>query len=55
VAGIEWYHAFACYRMAVVTGLFTRLHRTGRRIDPAWENIGTGVPLLLGKARRLLS
>jgi aminoglycoside phosphotransferase (APT) family kinase protein len=52
--GIGWYRALAGYRMAVVTGLFTRLHREGRRPDPAWERMALGVPAMYGRARELL-
>lgn len=53
-AGLDWYRALAGYRMAVVTGLFTRLHREGRRPDAAWEKMALGVPALYGRARELL-
>lgn len=53
-AGLDWYRALAGYRMAVVTGLFTRLHREGRRCDPAWERFGLAVPALYERARSLL-
>ena len=53
-AGLNWYRALAGYRMAVVTGLYTRLHREGRRPDPAWENMAKGVPALYGRAKALL-
>ncbi|MEQ8232214.1 MAG: phosphotransferase family protein [Gammaproteobacteria bacterium] len=52
--GVDWYRALAGYRMAVVTGLFTRLHRDGRRHDPAWERMARGVPAMYGRARELL-
>jgi len=52
--GLAWYRALAGYRMAVVTGLFTRLHREGRRRDDAWERMALGVPAMFGKARSLL-
>ena len=52
--GVAWYRALAGYRMGVVTGLFTRLHREGRRPDPAWEKFGKGVPFLFGRAEALL-
>jgi aminoglycoside phosphotransferase (APT) family kinase protein len=53
-SGLAWYRALAGYRMAVVTGLFTRLHREGRREDPAWEKMALGVPAMFGRARELL-
>ncbi len=52
--GIHWYRALAGYRMAVVTGLFIRLHREGRRPDAAWEKMALGVPAMFGRARELL-
>ncbi|MGE0487230.1 MAG: phosphotransferase family protein [Gammaproteobacteria bacterium] len=54
VPGIAWYRALAGYRMAVVSGLFIRLHREGRRPDPAWERMARGVPAMYGRARELL-
>jgi aminoglycoside phosphotransferase (APT) family kinase protein len=53
--GINWYRALAGYRMAVVTGLYTRLHREGRRHDPAWEDMALGVPYMYGRAKELLN
>jgi aminoglycoside phosphotransferase (APT) family kinase protein len=53
-AGLAWYRALAGYRMAVVTGLFTRLHREGKRPDPAWEKMALGLPAMFGRAKELL-
>lgn len=53
-AGLNWYRALAGYRMAVVTGLYTKLHREGRRPDPAWEDMAKAVPAMYGRARELL-
>lgn len=52
--GIAWYRALAGYRMAVVTGLFTRLHREGKRPDAAWERMALGLPAMYGRTRELL-
>lgn len=52
--GLNWYRALAGYRMAVVTGLYTRLHREGRRPDAAWERMALAVPAMYGRARELL-
>ncbi len=54
LAGIDWYRALAGYKMGVVTGLYTRLHREGHRPDPAWERFALGVPFLFGRAESLL-
>jgi len=53
-AGVDWYRALAGYRMAVVSGLFTRLHREGQRHDPAWERMALAVPAMYHRARELL-
>lgn len=53
-SGLPWYRALAGYRMAVVTGLFTRLHREGKREDPAWEKMALALPAMYGRARELL-
>ena len=52
--GLAWYRALAGYRMAVVTGLFTKLHREGRRRDAAWEKMALAVPSLYRRAAELL-
>jgi len=52
--GISWYRALANYKMAVVTGLFVKLHRSGRRIDPEWEKFGYAAPSLFRRAIELL-
>jgi aminoglycoside phosphotransferase (APT) family kinase protein len=53
--GIAWYRALANYKMAVVTGLYVKLHRSGRRLDPAWEKFGRALPRLFAGAERLLA
>ena len=53
--GINWYRALAGYRMAVVTGLFVRLHREGRRPDPAWERMALALPAMYARAQALLA
>lgn len=50
-----WYRALMCYRLACITPLNLRLHRTGRRVDPAWEVFGEALPYLFQRARELLA
>lgn len=54
LADIDWYEAFAAFRMAAITGLNLKLHRDGRRHDPVWEYFGAALPSLLAGARTLL-
>jgi len=53
--GINWYRALANYKMAVITGLFVKLHRNGKRIDPDWEKFGLAAPNLFHRACEILS
>jgi len=50
----DWYRALMCYRLACITPVNLRLHRTGRRVDPIWEVFGEAMPRLFGQARELL-
>jgi hypothetical protein len=51
LAAAGWYEALMCYRIACMTSLNLRLHRTGRRVDPAWEVFGEALPYLFQRAR----
>jgi aminoglycoside phosphotransferase (APT) family kinase protein len=48
--GLDWCRALACFRFAVISLYNLRLHRTGKRIDPAWESWALSVPYLLDAA-----
>ena len=51
---VAWYRALSGYRFGVISGLNVMLHRTGKRPDPAWEDIALSVPALFGRACALL-
>ncbi len=51
---IPYYEALALYRLASIACLNVRLHRTGRRPDPMWENFVDAVPVMFGRALRLI-
>lgn len=53
-AGVGWYQALSNYKMAVVAGLYTKLHRSGRRPDPSWEKMALAIPRQYARARELL-
>lgn len=50
----DWYRALMCYRLACITPVNLRLHRTGRRVDHVWEVFGEAMPMLFQRARDLL-
>ncbi|MEC9345599.1 MAG: phosphotransferase family protein [Pseudomonadota bacterium] len=52
--GIPWYQALSNYIFGVISCLNVKLHRTGRRPDPMWDDIAPSVPYLFGKAKTLL-
>jgi aminoglycoside phosphotransferase (APT) family kinase protein len=54
VAHPDWYRALACYRFGAIAGFNVRLHRTGRRPDPFYEDIATSVPVLFERGRELV-
>lgn len=49
-----WFKALSCYRFGVITGFNLRLHRTGKRDDPHWEEIGPSCAALLRRGLHLL-
>lgn len=53
-AGVEWYQALSNYIFGVIACLNVKLHRTGRRPDPMWDDIAHSVPSLFGKAEAIL-
>jgi aminoglycoside phosphotransferase (APT) family kinase protein len=54
MADVAWYRALSGYRFGVISGLNVMLHRTGKRPDPAWDDIALSVPALFGRACALL-
>lgn len=54
VEDAPWFKALACYRFGVITGFNLRLHRTGRRDDPHWEEIGGSCAPLLERGLHLI-
>jgi aminoglycoside phosphotransferase (APT) family kinase protein len=52
---LEWYQAFAHFRMAAIAGLNLKLHRDGRRVDPTWEKFALSVPLQLERGIAMLN
>ncbi|WP_416898404.1 MAG: phosphotransferase family protein [Minwuia sp.] len=53
--GIPYWEALSCFIFGVISCLNVKLHRTGRRPDPMWDEIASSVPYLFGRAERLLS
>ncbi|WP_153503429.1 phosphotransferase family protein [Cumulibacter manganitolerans] len=54
VSDAAWFKALSCYRFGVITGFNLRLHRTGKRDDPHWEDIGSSCAALLERGLHLL-
>jgi aminoglycoside phosphotransferase (APT) family kinase protein len=51
----QWYQALACYRFGAIAGFNVRLHRTGRRVDPLYEELAGSVPVLFERGLELLA
>jgi aminoglycoside phosphotransferase (APT) family kinase protein len=50
----DWYQALACYRFGAIAGFNVRLHRTGRRPDPLYEDMASSVPALFIRGLELV-
>jgi aminoglycoside phosphotransferase (APT) family kinase protein len=51
---LGWYRALAAWRLASITALNVRLHRTGRRPDPVWEQIAESFDPMINRGCELL-
>jgi aminoglycoside phosphotransferase (APT) family kinase protein len=51
---LDWYEALACYRFGAIAGFNVRLHRTGRRPDPLYEDMASSVPVFFARGRELV-
>lgn len=54
VDNLSWFWALACYRIAAIASYNIRLHRSGRKPDPAWERAVASVPFFFNRAHALL-
>ena len=54
VRHLEWYQAFAGFRMGAIACLNVKLHRNGRRPDPLWERFAPSISTLFARAQALL-
>lgn len=52
---LNWYQGFACYRFAAIAAFNHRLHRTGRRVDAAYERMASSVDVLLRRGAQLVA
>lgn len=55
VPDLDWFRALAGFRLSCITAMGLRLHRTGRRPDPAWEVLGDAAPYMMNRAEELLA
>jgi len=54
VPDLAWYEALACYRFGAIAGFNVRLHRSGRRPDPLYEDMASSVPVFFARGRELV-
>ncbi|NYJ08687.1 phosphotransferase family protein [Petropleomorpha daqingensis] len=54
VPDLAWYQALACYRFGAIAGFNVRLHRTGRRPDPLYEDMASSVPVFFARGTELV-
>jgi aminoglycoside phosphotransferase (APT) family kinase protein len=52
---LEWYQAFAQFRLGAIACLNVKLHRDGRRHDPIWERFATSISTLFARGEELMS
>jgi aminoglycoside phosphotransferase (APT) family kinase protein len=51
---LNWFHAFSCYRLGVLTCFNVMLHRRGKRHDPEWETTVRSAPAMFEHGLELL-
>lgn len=54
IDNVGWYHAYCAYRLAAITCLNVKLHRSGQRHDPMWEHNGRSLVTMCESAERHL-
>lgn len=54
VTDIGWYRALAGYRLSSISAYYYEEHRSGRRVNVAWEMFAEAYPFMLGQTQRLL-
>ncbi len=54
LSGIGWYRALAGYRLACNTAYYYELHRSGKRVNPAWDVLGESFPFMLERGFEML-
>lgn len=54
IGDLAWFRALACYRIAAIAGYKIRLHRTGRKLDSAWERASSSMQHFFARAHALL-
>lgn len=52
---LEWFQAFAQFRLGAIACLNVKLHRNGRRPDALWERFAPSVSTLFARAQELLA
>lgn len=52
---VPWFQAFAGFRLASIACLNHKLHVTGKRPEPAWEQLGKCIEPMLQTAEQLLA
>lgn len=51
---LDWFKAFACYRIGVLACFNVMLHRRGKRHDPEWETLARSAPAMFEHGLKLL-
>lgn len=52
---LEWFQAFAQFRLGAIACLNVKLHRDGRRPDALWERFAPSISTLFARAEQLLA
>jgi len=51
---VNWFKAFACYRIGVLACFNVMLHRRGKRHDPEWETLALSAPAIFEHGLELM-
>ena len=51
---VDWFRAFASFRLGVLACFNVMLHRRGKRLDPEWETLVLSAPAMFEHGLELL-
>jgi aminoglycoside phosphotransferase (APT) family kinase protein len=53
IAHFDWFRSFACFKFGTIATFNVRLHRSGRRVDPAYDELAPSIDVLFARGAEL--